>query len=119
MIRFSLVLAAMTVAFPVAACASVQDTPTPAADPQSVVAPAPAFTLDTPIEHLVADPATKAVLDRELPGLTTHDRYGQFKGMSLKALKPFSDGLITDERLAAVEAGLGELSGRETDQPEG
>lgn len=110
MIRFSVALAAMAVALPVAACASVQDAPTPEADPQPAVAAMSVFTLDTPIERLVADPAARAVLDRELPGLTTHDLYGQFKGMSLKALKPFSDGLITDERLAAVEAGLKALT---------
>ncbi|PZT99035.1 MAG: hypothetical protein DI624_06475 [Brevundimonas sp.] len=69
----------------------------------------PAFTLDTPIERLVADPRARAVLNRELPGLTTHDRYDQFKGMSLKALKPFSGGLITDARLEAVRRGLAEL----------
>lgn len=64
------------------------------------------YALSTPIQRLVADPAAKAVLDRELPGLTTHERYDQFKGMSLLALKPFSGGLITDERLSAVDAGL-------------
>ncbi len=75
-------------------------------EPTQVEAATPVFTLDTPIQSLVADPAAKAVLDRELPGLTTHDRYEQFKGLSLKALKPFSGGLISDERLQAVEAGL-------------
>ncbi len=64
------------------------------------------YTLSTPIQRLVADPAAKAVLDRELPGLTTHERYDQFKGISLLVLKPFSGGLITDERLSAVDAGL-------------
>lgn len=64
------------------------------------------YALSTPIQRLVADPAAKAVLDRELPGLTTHERYDQFKGMSLLALKPFSGGLINDERLSAVDVGL-------------
>lgn len=88
-----------------AACATVQDAP-------SGEAPTPrsAYTLDTPIQRLVADPAVKAVLDRELPGLTTHDRYDQFKGLSLKALQPFSGGLINDSRLAAIEADLRALN---------
>ncbi len=80
--------------------------PAKAHEPTQVEAATPVFTLDTPIQSLVADPAAKAVLDRELPGLTTHDRYEQFKGLSLKGLKPFSGGLISDERLQAVEAGL-------------
>ena len=75
-------------------------------------APRASFTLDTPIEALAADAGARAVLDRELPGLIGHERYEQFKAMSLKALKPFSGGLVTDERLAAVEAGLAALAAR-------
>ncbi|MFC5373519.1 hypothetical protein ACFPIF_13185 [Brevundimonas faecalis] len=78
----------------------------PAAPAQAGQPARSAFTLDTPIQRLVADPAAKAVLDRELPGLTTHERYEQFKGISLKTLQPFSGGLISDERMRAVEAGL-------------
>ncbi|PZT98999.1 MAG: hypothetical protein DI624_06485 [Brevundimonas sp.] len=110
MIRSSIVFAAMAVVLPVAACASAQEAPAAADSRSAASAPVAAHTLDTPIERLVADPAAKTVLDRELPGLTTHARYDQFKGMSLKALKPFSGGLITDERLAAVEAGLRALA---------
>lgn len=93
-----------------ASAALAQETPAP--EPQTKAEPDPSaeasnpFTLDTPIQALAADQNARAVLDRELPGLTTHESYEQFKGMSLKALKPLSSGLITDERLAAVEAGL-------------
>nr|WP_316629466.1 hypothetical protein [uncultured Brevundimonas sp.] len=84
--------------------APAAQTPRPSAQTR-----APAFTLDTPIERLVADPRARTVLERELPGLTTHDRYNQFKGLSLRRLKPFSGGLLTDARLAAVEAALAAL----------
>ncbi len=67
---------------------------------------APPLSLDTPIARLVADPAAKGLLDRELPGLTTHAYYEQFKGLTLKALQPMSGGLISDDRLKAVDAGL-------------
>lgn len=81
----------------------------PADAPQSEVeAPQAAFTLDTPIEVLAADAEARAVLERELPGLIGHERYEQFKTMSLKALQPFSGGLITAERLTAVETALAE-----------
>jgi len=79
----------------------------PAAAP---AAPAPAaaakFNLDTPIEALVADAKAKAVLDADLPGVTTHPSYDMFKGMSLRAVQPMSDGKLTDEMLKKVETDL-------------
>ena len=85
-----------------------------AADPVVVTppaaAPAPAaaskFTVDTPLETIVADTAGKAVLDATMPGITTHAMYEQFKSMSLKQLAPMSGGKITDEGLAKVSAAL-------------
>lgn len=106
MIRSPLAVLAILLAAPVV----VAPAPGGAAPVSGQARPrAPVYTLDTPIERLVADPRARAVLDRELPGLTTHARYNQFRGMSLKALKPFSGGLITDRRLAAVEAALAAL----------
>ncbi len=99
MIRLALAAAVLLIAAP----ASAQPTSPP------VQARVPAFTLDTPIERLAAHSGARAVLERELPGLTTHARYNQFKRMSLKTLKPLSGGLITDDRLARVERGLASL----------
>lgn len=67
------------------------------------------FTLDTPIEQIVADDAARAVLDADLPGVSTHESYEMFKGMSLKQLQPYSAGALTDEALAKVEADLAEV----------
>lgn len=64
------------------------------------------FSLDTPIEALVADAQAKAVLDADLPGVTTHPSYDMFKGMSLRAVQPMSDGKLTDEMLKKVETDL-------------
>ena len=72
----------------------------------AAMATAAKFTLDTPIEALAADPAAKAVLDKFLPGTTTHPSYDMFKGMTLRAVQPFSGGAITDEALANVEREL-------------
>jgi len=83
-----------------------------AAAAQTVMAPAPAaaavaaFSIDSPIEQLVANPATKAVLDADFPGVTTHPAYEQFKAMSLKQLAPYANGIITDEKLAKASADL-------------
>jgi hypothetical protein len=60
----------------------------------------------TPIAELAADPAGKAILDKELPGLTNHPAYEQFKGMTLRQLQPMSGGVISDERITAVQAAL-------------
>jgi hypothetical protein len=38
--------------------------------------------------------------------LAAHPAYEQFKSLSLKAVAPFSQGLITDEMLAKIEADL-------------
>jgi hypothetical protein len=84
----------------------------PAAFAQTAPAPAPAaattakFNLDTPIEALVADAKAKAVLDADLPGVTTHPSYDMFKGMSLRAVQPMSGGKLTDEQLKKVETDL-------------
>lgn len=83
----------------------------PAAFAQTAPAPAAAaaaakFNLDTPIEALVADARAKAVLDADLPGVTTHPSYDMFKGMSLRAVQPMSNGKLTDEALKKVETDL-------------
>ena len=81
-------------------------TATGAVAPAAAAATSAGLSLDTPIGEIAAAPAGKAVLDTQLPGLLTHPAYETFKAFSLKALQPYSNGLITDERLAAVEAGL-------------
>ncbi len=63
----------------------------------------------TPIADLAANPATKAILDKDVPGLTAHPAFDQFKGMTLKALQPMSGGQLTDEQIAAVQADLDKL----------
>ena len=91
-----------------------------AASAQTAPAPAPAQdhanhaaghhtahpTIDSTIEALVADPATKAVLDKHLPGIDRHPAYAQFKGMTLRQVAPFSQGTITDAKIAAIDTDL-------------
>ena len=60
----------------------------------------------TPIEVLAANPAAKAVLDKNLPGMTTHEAYDQFKSMTLTQVAPMSEGAITDAALKTVQADL-------------
>ena len=83
--------------------AFAQTAPAPAAPATTAAAK---FSLDTPIEALVADPKAKAVLDADLPGVSTHPSYDMFKGMSLRAVQPMSNGKLTDEQLKKVETDL-------------
>ncbi|PZT99131.1 MAG: hypothetical protein DI624_06210 [Brevundimonas sp.] len=92
-----------------AGVASAQTAPAPA--PTQAPAPDHAHhdarpTIDSTIEALVADPATKAVLDKHLPGLDRHPAYAQFKGMTLRQVAPFSQGHITDAKIAAIDTDL-------------
>ena len=81
-------------------------TPVVAEDSAATATAAAAFTVDTPIEALVADERAKAVLTKHLPGIDQHPAFDQFKALSLKALAPFSQGMITDEMLAKIAADL-------------
>lgn len=95
---------AMTVAVPAVAQTAATD-PAPAAPAAGAVAMTK-FNLDTPIETIVADPAAKAVIDADIPPLTSHPAFDQFKSMSLRALQPLSQGAITDELLKKIETDL-------------
>lgn len=86
---------------------------TPALAQTAASVPAPAapaatakFTLDTPIEALVADAKAKAVLEADLPGLTTNDKYEMFKAMSLNQVAGFAPDKMTPERLAKTATAL-------------
>ncbi len=89
-----LALAAVTV--PAAVLAQDAPAPTPAA----------AFSIDTPIEALMADERAKAVLMKHLGPVDQHPAYADFKALSLKTLAPFSQGLITEELLGKIAADL-------------
>jgi hypothetical protein len=88
-----------------------QPKPTPAelSAPKAARAPGP-LTVNTPIETICASPAGKAVLDRDLPGLTTRPEFPMFKAMTLKQIEPMSKGHITDAVLAKIQADLAALN---------
>lgn len=102
-----LALAAAAVALIAAGPALAQTTTAAPAAPAA--AATGALTLDSPVEAIVANPAGKAVLDTELPGLTGHPQYEQFKAMSLKQLQPMAPDQLTQERLDKVAAGLAKI----------
>ena len=78
----------------------------PAPAPRLVMAK---LDLDTPVARLCANPRAKAVLDTDLPGLTTRPEFPFFKSMSLNKLKKMSRGQMSDADLAKVQAELAHL----------
>ena len=99
-------LAQKAPAAPAPSTAAPVSTTAPAATTAATATTGAKFSLDTPIETLVADAAAKAVLDADVPGMTAHPAFDQFKSMSLKQLQPISQGQITDETLAKVATDL-------------
>ena len=96
----------------VATGATAQTTGAPPPAPSTAAptaAPQLPLTLDSPIEQIAANPDGKAILDRDIPGLTVHPMYDQFKVHTLKELQPMSSGQITDEGLQKVAADLAKL----------
>lgn len=77
----------------------------PASAPAPAAAPAE-LNGDSPIEAIAATPAGKAALEKHFPEILPHPAYEQFKGMSLRALAPLAGGIITDEKIAAIEADM-------------
>lgn len=67
------------------------------------------YTLDTPIKDLIADPEAKAVLDKDLPGLSTDENLAKFEDKSLRQLQPMTGGQLTDDLLKKTGADLGAL----------
>jgi hypothetical protein len=75
---------------------TAEPAPTPAA------APATRYSLDTPIAELLANFRSKAVLDRDMPGLSTDKNLDKFEGKSLNQLAPLSGGRLSPELLEKV-----------------
>jgi len=99
-------LFAALAAVSLAPAAVAQTTPAPAPAPAADAAAAAKFNLDTPVQDLVADAKAKAVLEANLPGISTHESYEMFKGMSLKQLSSYAADKLTPEVLAKTEKEL-------------
>ena len=72
--------------------------------------PVPTFSLDTPVEHIAADPRGKAILNHDVPGLMANRSYLLFEDMSLSQIATISGGRLTKAKLDLVQADLSQLS---------
>jgi hypothetical protein len=66
-------------------------------------------TTDTKIGALLADPATRAVVDKYFPDVSTDKRIAMAKGMTLRAVRKFAPDKFTIEALDAADAELAKL----------
>ncbi len=93
---------------PLAAQTATAPAKAPAA--ATVAAPAPAavakFSLDTPVETLMADAKAKAAVEAVLPGVTAHPSYEQAKVMSFNQLAPIAPTLLTPEVMGTLKTNL-------------
>ena len=69
------------------------------------------FSLDTPIAELIADPRAKAVLDKDMPGLSDDENLSKFQALSLRRLAPLSGGQMSAELMNKVAYDLAALGG--------
>jgi len=102
-------LAAAAASLLLASAASAQTAPAHAPEPEHAHDDAHHEahpTIESPIEALMMDPTTHAVMEKHLPGMDKHPAYGQFKGMTLRQVAPYSQGAITDEKIAAIDTDL-------------
>jgi opacity protein-like surface antigen len=90
-----------------AALAAAFTAPAYAADSAPAAAAAPAYsTATTDIGTLLDNPATKAVLDKNLPGFSANPQIDMARSMTLKQVQQFAGDKMTDEVLAKVDADL-------------
>jgi len=64
---------------------------------------------DTELSDLIANPAAKAVLDKHMPGLTSHPLFAFMRQMTLREVQMASSGAIPDQMLVAIDADLAKI----------
>jgi len=70
-------------------------------------APATAMpTITSTIKDLLANPATAAVLEKHLPGVSQHPALPQFQDMTLGQVAPMSAGAVTPAIIEAIDTEL-------------
>ena len=67
------------------------------------------FSIESKLGDLLDNEATKAVLEKHMPGISNHPQIGMGKGFALSMVAKFSGGLITEEMLQKVNADLAAL----------
>lgn len=64
------------------------------------------FSIETKLGDLLDNETTKAVLEKHMPGISTHPQIGMGRGFALSMVAKFSGGMITQDMLDKVDAEL-------------
>ena len=67
------------------------------------------LSINSTLGVILADERAKAVLEKHIPGATSHPQLGQAMGMTLKQVASYAQGQITDEILKAIDEDLSKL----------
>ena len=59
---------------------------------------------DTDIGTLLDDPAARAILDKQIPGMTTNPQIEMARSFTLRQIQQFAADQVTDEVLAKIDA---------------
>jgi para-nitrobenzyl esterase len=94
-------LAGLAMALGVAAGAAAQ---TPAAPIPA--APGAASVETTTIGDLLDNPASKAVIAKDMPDLIAYPGLDQIKGMTLRAISAYPEAKLDDAKLTAIQKDL-------------
>lgn len=100
--RTLIVALAVATVSPAVAVAQTTPAATPAASSHYT-------TADTPIGTLLDDPAAKAIIEKNIPGMTTNDQIDMARGMTLKSIQQYSPDQVTDPVLAKIDAEFAKL----------
>lgn len=78
-----------------------------AAEPATAV-----YSIESTVADLLANPKTKAVLDKHVPGLSESPQLAMVQGMSLQQLAGFPQAGISGDHLQAIQRELAEIPGQ-------
>ncbi|SNS30544.1 hypothetical protein SAMN06295912_10456 [Sphingomonas laterariae] len=81
----------------------------PAQAQAQAAAPAALSTAATTIGDLLDNPAAKAVLVKHIPEVVAGDQIEMARGMTLVDIQQYAADVITDAKLAAIDADLAKL----------
>ena len=84
----------------------IAQTTTPQTADHAAAHHAPLPTINSTIKDLLANPATAAVLEKHLPGVSQHPALPQVQDMTLAQVAPLSGGLITQEIISKIDTDL-------------
>lgn len=107
--RTLVIACAAAALLPTAAVAQTTPSAPPVAPAAAPASPAHYTTADTEIGALLDDPAAKAIVEKNIPGMMTNDQIDMARGMTLKAVQQYSPDEVTDARLAAIDAEFAKL----------